>query len=104
MKRSSTSKLLNEWKSFLNENEESYTDNPGTSWDSGAHDRADLVDRLFAEMGIGDIQMSQQQFELVEEAFMMLGEQQLETLLDKYMPDGPQSDAMPLENDPDMGA
>lgn len=104
MKRSNTSKILNEWKNFLNENEEYYADNPKSRWDSKPHDVADLVDRLFAGMALGDIQMSRQQFNLVEDAFMMLGEKQLEMLLQKYSPEGTETQGMPLENDPDMGA
>ena len=104
MKRSNTSKILNEWKSFLNENEKYYADSPKSSWDSGPHDVADLVDRLFAGMELGDILMRKQQFDLIEEAFMMLEEKQLEMLLQKYSPEGTETQGMALENDPDMGA
>lgn len=104
MKRSNTSKILNEWKNFLNENEEYYVDNPKSVWDSKPHDVAVLIERLFSAMALEDMGIPRKETMILEEVFGMLTEQQLESLLDKHFPDDQQRDDMPLENDPDMGA
>ena len=102
MKRSNTSKLLNEWKSFLNE--EYYMDDPDAGVidpDRSAADKNDLINNITRDI-LEDLNVDMQEF--LDEVFNVLSEDQLQMIYDKYLPDGPQqSDDRTLENDPDMG-
>jgi hypothetical protein len=101
MKRSNTSKLLNEWKSFLNE--EYYVDDPNAGLvdsDSSAADKNELINIIRQDI-LQDLNVDMEEF--LDEVFNILSEEQLQMIYNKYLPDGPQqSDDRALENDPDM--